>query len=531
MLILQNISYSHLNKDTLFSDLNLSVNDREKIALIGNNGTGKTTLLKIIAGELQTSSGQRMVNTNPYYVPQVFGQYNALTVAQALQIDDKIKALREILTGNMTEENYTVLNEDWSIEERCQEALRYWKLHHLDLSRTLKTLSGGEKTKIFLSGISIHNPELILLDEPSNHLDLEGRQLLYDFVQSCESAMIVVSHDKKLLNLLDRTCELSKHGIKTYGGNYDFYAEQKQIENTALNQDIQSKERALRQAKEKERETKERRQRLDNRGKGKQEKAGMARILMNTLRSNAENSTSKLKRAHAEKIESLANDLQELRFSAPDKENMKLDLRNSNLHKGKILVRATDINFAYHSECIWEKVLNFQIISGERIVLKGANGAGKTTLIRIILGDFEPTAGTMFRAINNAIYIDQDYSLLNNALTVYEQAQQFNTFDFPEHDIKMRLNRFLFGKNDWDKSCKALSGGEKIRLILCCLTIQNESPDMIILDEPTNNLDMQSVDILTNAINDYQGTLLVVSHDEVFLRDVGIERELEIRNW
>src|SRR5690606_19673191 len=340
--------------------------------------------------------------------------------------------------------------------------------------------------------------------------------------------LIVISHDRKLLNLLDTVYELSRNGIKVYGGNYDFYKEQKQIENNALNQDIQSKEKALRKAKEKERETLERQQKLDSRGKGKQEKSGVARIMMNTLRNNAENSTSKLKSVHTEKIGGISQDLQELRSSLPDIDKMKFGFDNSALHKGKILFTATNINFTYNTQPLWTENLNFQITSGECIALKGTNGSGKTTLIKLFLGDIQPQTVTIYRADNRAVYIDQDYSLLNNQLKVYEQAQQLNVSALQEHEIKIRLNRFLFTKEDWDKPCSALSGGERMRLLLCCLTINSQSPDIIIFDEPTNNLDIQNVEILTAAINEYQGTLIVVSHDETFLEQINVERTIKL---
>jgi ATPase subunit of ABC transporter with duplicated ATPase domains len=279
----------------------------------------------------------------------------------------------------------------------------------------------------------------------------------------------------------------------------------------------------LRKAKEKERETLERQQKLDNRGKGKQEKAGVARILMNTLKNKAENSTSKLKSVHTEKIGGISQELQKLRSSLSDIDKMKLDLDNSKLHKGKILFTAIGINFSYDTQMLWEENLNFQITSGERIALKGMNGSGKTTLIKLILGNIEPQIGTVYRADSRSIYIDQDYSLIDNKLSVYEQAQKFNAFALQEHEVKTRLNRFLFTKDVWDKSCNALSGGERMRLVLCCLTIGNQSPDLIVLDEPTNNLDIQNIKILTNAINEYQGTLIVVSHDETFLEQINIE--------
>lgn len=528
MLIAQNISYLHPNKDLLFDNINLTVNRYDKIALTGNNGTGKSTLLKIIAGLLPPSGGQLSVSSEPWYIPQIFGQYNHLTIAQALGIEKKLNALNEILEGNATEENFTALNDDWTIEDRCKEALNYWQLSGLDLTQIMETLSGGQKTKVFLAGILIHQPGLVLLDEPSNHLDLSGRQLLYDLIQSTASTLIIVSHDRKLLNLLDTVWELSKRGITVYGGNYDFYAEQKQIKNNAINQGIQSKEKAMRKAKEKERETLERQQKLDARGKKKQEKAGVARIMMNTLRNSAENSTSKIKTIHAEKIDGISQKLQELRSALPDIDKMKFGFDNSSLHRGKILFTATGVNFSYNNELLWNEDLNFQIISGERIALKGANGSGKTTLIKLILGTLQPTKGIVYRADNKSVYIDQDYSLIDNDLTVYRQAQQFNISALQEHEIKIRLNRFLFEKDDWDKPCIALSGGERMRLILCCITISNQSPDIIILDEPTNNLDIQNIDILTSAINEYHGTLVIVSHDERFLEDVNTERMIKL---
>lgn len=523
MIILQNISYIHTNKDLLFSSLNLTVNRYQKIALAGNNGAGKSTLLNIIAGVLQPSGGHVSVDAKPYHIPQVFGQYNHLTIGQALRVDKKLTALKEILSGNATEENFEMLEDDWSVEERCSEALAHWQLEGLDLEKPMTSLSGGQKTKVFLAGIGIHQPELILMDEPSNHLDASARQLLYDFIDNTKCTLVVVSHDRKLLNLLNTICELSRNGIKTYGGNYDFYLNQKQIELNALSQNIHSKERELKAAREKEREIAEKQQKLDARGKGKQEKAGVARIMMNTMRNKAENSTSKMKGVHEEKIGGITQELRELRTGRPDIDKMKLGFDDSGLHKGKVLFSAEGINFNYGAKPIWKEGLSFEIISGKRILLKGDNGSGKTTLIKIIMGAIEPSVGKVSGSIAKAVYIDQDYSLIDNGLTVYEQAQKFNVSGLEEHDIKMRLSRFLFGREAWGKECRALSGGERMRLMLCCLTIDNHLPDIIILDEPTNNLDIQNIEILTAAVNEYKGALVMVSHDEVFVEQLSID--------
>ncbi|RZK73451.1 MAG: ABC-F family ATP-binding cassette domain-containing protein, partial [Pedobacter sp.] len=205
---------------------------------------------------------------------------------------------------------------------------------------------------------------------------------------------------------------------------------------------------------------------------------------------------------------------------------IKIGFDQSNLHYGKILIEAREINFAYSDNKLWLSALNFDIKSGERIALKGINGSGKSTLIKIILGELLPQTGKVKNATYDAIYIDQDYSLINSQLTVYLQAQQYNTGELQEHEIKIRLNRFLFNKEDWDKPCSALSGGEKMRLMLCLLTIKNKAPDTMIFDEPTNNLDIQNVEILTEAINEFKGTLLIVSHDTYFLEQINIEREI-----
>jgi ATPase components of ABC transporters with duplicated ATPase domains len=529
MLTLNNISYVHPNKDVLFDNINLAVDNNEKTALIGNNGVGKSTLLKIIAGELPPSDGQIQSDIEPYYIPQIFGQFNHLTVAQALKIDVKLNALKEILDGKVTEENMDLLADDWTIEDRCSQALNYWQIENVDLTKKMENLSGGQKTKVFLAGISIHQPYFVLLDEPSNHLDIAGRKLLYDYIATTLSTLIIVSHDRKLLNILDAICELNKHGITVYGGNYDFYVEQKQIESDALEQSIRGKEKALKKAKEKERETLERQQKLDARGKKKQEKAGVARIMMNTLKDKAEKSTSKAKSVHTEKIGGISEEVKILRNELPDIAKMKFGFDNSSLHKGKILFTADEINFAYSGQKnLWKENLSFQITSKERIAIQGLNGSGKTTLIRIILGKLQPINGTVFITENKSVYIDQDYSLIDNELTVYEQAESHNTSSLQEHEVKIRLSRFLFTKEDWDKPCVSLSGGEKMRLMLCCLTIGNQSPDIIVLDEPTNNLDIQNIEILTLAINEYQGTLIVVSHDEYFLKQVNIERKIKL---
>lgn len=526
MFFLHNISFGFPAGNLLFNSINFTIPTHTKSALVGSNGTGKSTLLKIMANEIEPLEGSVNIQGEIFYVPQMFGNFNHLTVAECLKIDKKLDALQKITSGKVDEIYFEILNDDWDIEERCQIVLQHWKLEGLDLNQALESLNGGQKTKVFLAGIQINQPEIILLDEPTNHLDLEGRNLLYDFIENTNSIVVIVSHDRALLNLVDAIFELSNQGISTYGGNYDFYAEQKEIENEALQNDIHSKERALKKAKEKERETLERKQKLDARGKGKQEKSGLARIMMNTMRNNAEKNSSKLKSIHADKINDISGDLRDLRSSVKNSDQMKVNFNDSNLHSGKILVSTEEINFKYDNENLWKENFNLEIRSGDRISIKGSNGSGKTTLIKLLLGELLPSMGTISKADFQTIYIDQEYSLIDRNATVYDFAQQFNDNAMPESEVKTLLSRFLFGKESWDNKCDVLSGGERLRLLLCGLSISNKAPDMIILDEPTNNLDLQNVDILMNSIKDYHGTLLVISHDEVFLEEIWMSDEV-----
>ncbi|MCL8537154.1 ATP-binding cassette domain-containing protein [Chryseobacterium gallinarum] len=526
MILLQNISFGFPGGDLLFNHINVTIPSQTKSALVGNNGMGKSTLLKIIADEIQPLSGNINIQGDIFYVPQMFGNFNHFTIAECLRIDQKLHALLKITNGEVDEEYFEILNDDWEIEERCQNALQYWGLQNFKLTQKLGELSGGQKTKVFLAGIQINQPDIIILDEPTNHLDNEGRKLLYDLIGKTSATIIIVSHDRTLLNLVDTIFELSNQGISAYGGNFDFYAEQKEIEEEALHHDIHAKEKALKKAKEKERETLERKQKLDARGKQKQEKSGVARIMMNTLRNNAEKNTSKLKSVHTEKISGISGDLRDLRSSLKNFEQMKVNFNDSNLHSGKILITAENLNFSYGKEKLWKENLSLEIRSGDRICIKGSNGSGKTTLIKLLLKNIAPFTGNVRTSEFNSIYIDQEYSLINHNSTIYEFVQTFNDNAMPESEVKTLLSRFLFGKDTWEKTAGVLSGGERLRLLLCGLSISNKAPDMIILDEPTNNLDLQNVEILTQSIKDYHGTLLVISHDEVFLQEIGIDREV-----
>lgn len=526
-IILSGVSFRYYNQHPLFESVNLSVASGRKVSVIGNNGTGKSTLLKLIAGELTVSSGSIRCAVTPYYIPQQIG-ITGISVSQAIGVADKIEAFQAICNGSGLYEYYDTLANDWDIESRCRTAFDAWRLSGIDLTTPIDSLSGGEKTKLFLAGLSIHRPAVILLDEPTNHLDHTGRQKLYEFIRRSKATVIVVSHDITLLNLLEDTYELTPQGINLYGGNYDFYKTRKEIEEQAISQHIAAEETALKLARKKVQEIKERQEKRSRQGEKNKDKA--PRILQQQLKNRGENTGAKLKDKHVEIIEQNRQRINELRQKQPVLCELKLDFDNALLHTGKLLISAHGINFNYEGKkLLWAAhPLDVEIRSGDRIHLKGDNGTGKTTLLKLLIGDLSPTVGKIQKADFSSVYLDQEYKKVKTSQTILELAQAYNSHNLLDHEIKLRLHRALFPKEMWNKPCDVLSGGERMRLYLCCLMISNHIPDLFILDEPTNNLDLSSLAILTSTLKNYRGTLLVISHDQKFIEEIGLTRIIEL---
>lgn len=573
-IILSGVSFHYANQQPLFKSVNLSVATGRKVSVIGNNGTGKSTLLKLIAGELTLSSGSIRCASTPYYIPQQIG-ITGISVSQALNVSDKIEALHAIYEGSEKYEYYDILADDWDIESRCRTALDDWGLPNVELNTPIDSLSGGEKTKLFLAGIDIHHPAIILLDEPTNHLDYSSLRNLYEFIRNSKSTLIIVSHDVTLLNLLEDTYELSPKGLKLYGGNYDFYKIQKDVEEQALKQQIDAERINLKLARKKAKEMNERQEKRAR--QGEKNKYQIPPIMRQLLKNNGEKTSTRLKEKHTKIVCQSRQKLTELIEKQNVACELKLDFENALLHNGKVLISARRINFKYSTRALlqensldiekrneehsylkednttvgnitsqseerihskednvtakgflWKNPLDMEIRSGERIHLKGDNGSGKTTLLKLFIGELLPSTGEITKADFSFVYLDQEYSKVRTSQTLLELAQMYNHRSLPDHELKLRLHRALFPKEMWDKPCHVLSGGERMRLYLCCLMISNQIPDVFILDEPTNNLDLLSLQILTSTIKNYRGTVLIVSHDQRFIEEIGITRVIEL---
>jgi len=527
-LIIKSLTYIHSDKELLFENLDLTVTKGEKAALLGNNGAGKSTLLQIIAGKLSPASGSVSCSEKPWYIPQHLGQYDHLTVAQALRVDKKLHAFQAILYGETDPQYFNNLEDDWEIEERVNNALQNWELEQVTYDTLLSQLSGGQKTKLFLAGIDIHQPEIILMDEPSNHLDTGSRGRLYDLINDSKATILVVSHDRTLLNLMPETFELSQNGIEVYGGNFDFYREQKAKKVNSLQQQLDDRAKTLKQSQQKAREMAEKLQKRESRGRAAGQTNSMPRIIAGGLKSKAQQSTAKVMDTHQEKVAGITENIHCLKSQIQQYQVLKIDIGTSALHTGKTLIDAEEIGYSYSGKALWEP-LAFQIRSGNRIRIEGDNGSGKTTLLKIITGSLEPSQGSIQRMPFTHLYLDQDYTLINPNLSVYEQVQHYNSRGLQEHEIKSLLIYSQFPREMFDRKCGGLSGGEKMKLSLCCLSVSNYTPNMLILDEPTNNLDVQSLEVLSAAVKDFKGTLLVVSHDQYFINDIGIDTRIKLQ--
>lgn len=525
-IIVKSLSYTYPGQNRLWSGLSFSVPTGQKVALVGSNGTGKSTLLNILAGLFPPSDGKVVLSSTPYYVPQHTGQYDRLRLSQALGIGEKLNALHAILAGDPSSENFSLLAGDWNLEERAAGACSSWGIGHIPLSQPMCRLSGGEKTKVFLAGITLHAPRIILLDEPTNHLDTESRNAFYEFVRKSKATLLIASHDRTLLDLSDTILELNPDSIETYGGNYTFYLEEKKRKLHALQEKLEATVVTLRKNRQKEQEMIRQRQKTEARGKTHSENSGLPRIVKGGLKQKAELSSARLKKVQNDKNDKISGNIKALKEAINRQEILKINWSQPSLHPGKVLIKAEQVNFSYGKHPLWKTPLDFVIRSADRVSVEGNNGSGKTTLAKLLIRTLQPDSGHLFTADLRCLYIDQDYALLDPSLSVVGQIEAFNSGCYSGSELRMLLHRHQLVEETWNRKTGQLSGGEKMKLLLCCMTAGDQTPDLLILDEPTNNLDINSQVVLTAAVKSFSGTLILISHDSHFIREVKTDKRI-----
>lgn len=526
-IIVQNLSWNLPTGEILLNNLSFALNT-EKIGLIGKNGVGKTTLMRLLLNEIQPAHGAIHINCKLAYLPQNFTFAKNATIADILGITAKLRALDNIATGSVDPKDFEIVNEDWNLKERVILQLNKLGLENLELTRKMQTLSGGEVTRIVLANLLLQNPDYLLFDEPTNNLDHESREALYRLIKEFSGGILVISHDRKLLALVDQIMELSSLGLKFYGGNYDFYKEQKELEDTAIEQHLYDAKKDLKKVKMEIQKSQEKLQQREKQGNKLRKEGSQAKLLLDAMKERSEKTQEKLA-IKAEKMrENAENKLSAIKSQKNEDKNLQINMLATNVPKNKMLLEIEHLYFSFpHALKPIIADFNLKLFGPKHLAISGKNGSGKTTLLRLIMQELLPTAGSIRIGIAKIAYLDQQAKLLDQNKTILENFKIANP-DLTENDCYARLAQFLFRNESARKKVADLSGGEKLRAALACVLMAKNPPQLLLLDEPTNHMDLESITSIENALKKFQGAILVISHDATFLENIEIDESIKL---
>ncbi|WP_431986891.1 ABC-F family ATP-binding cassette domain-containing protein [Streptomyces griseoflavus] len=489
-----------------------------RTGLVGVNGSGKSTLLRLIAGELTPAGGTVRIAGEVGYLPQNVTLDTTLRVDQALGIAARRAALHAIEAGDVAEEHFETVGDDWDVEERALATLGELGLGHIGLDRTVGEVSGGESVLLRLAALLLRRPDVLLLDEPTNNLDLYARRRLYAAVADWPGVMVVVSHDRELLDLVDQIADLRAGGITWYGGNYSAYEEALAVEQEAAERMVRVAEADLRKQKRELVDAQVKLARRKRYGQKMFEQKREPKIVMGARKRAAQVSAGKHRMMHEEKLSDARERLDDAVEAVRDDDEIRVDLPHTAVPPGRGVLTLMDLELAHGARVGG----GFDLRGPERVALIGRNGAGKTTLLRTIAGELEPVSGEA-RVQVPLRFLPQRLDVLDPELTVAENVARFAP-GATNNRVRARLARFLFRGARADQKARTLSGGERFRAALAALMLAEPAPQLLMLDEPTNNLDMASVRQLTTALESYEGALIVASHDMPFLESIGVTR-------
>ncbi|MET8167948.1 ABC-F family ATP-binding cassette domain-containing protein [Streptomyces sp. NPDC005329] len=491
-----------------------------RTGLVGANGSGKSTLLKLIAGELSPADGTVRLAGEVGHLPQNVTLDTALKVDAALGIAAQRAALHAIEAGDASERHFETVGDDWDVEERALATLGELGLGHISLDRTIGEVSGGESVLLRLAALLLRRPDVLLLDEPTNNLDLYARRRLYAAVTSWPGVLVVVSHDRELLDLVDQIADLRSGEVTWYGGNFSAYEEALATEQEAAERMVRVAEADLKKQKRELVDAQVTLARRRRYGQKMSDQKREPKIVMGARKRAAQESAGKYRIMHEEKLAKAKERLDDAVEAVRDDDEIRVELPYTAVPPGREVLLLQDLRLAYGARVDG----GFDLRGPERVALVGRNGAGKTTLLRTIAGELAPEAGEAHAHVPLR-FLPQRLDLLDGELTVAENVARFAP-GATNNRVRARLARFLFRGARADQKAATLSGGERFRASLAALMLAEPAPQLLMLDEPTNNLDMASVRQLITALESYEGALIVASHDLPFLESIGITRWL-----
>ncbi|NEC30664.1 ABC-F family ATP-binding cassette domain-containing protein [Streptomyces sp. SID8111] len=489
-----------------------------RTGLVGVNGCGKSTLLRLIAGELTPAGGTVRIAGEVGHLPQNVTLDTALRVDEALGIAARRAALHAIEAGDTAEEHFETVGDDWDVEERALATLGELGLGHIGLDRTVGEVSGGESVLLRLAALLLRRPDVLLLDEPTNNLDLYARGRLYEAVRNWSGVMVLVSHDRELLEHVDQIADLRSGRISWYGGNHSAYQEALAVEQEAAERTVRNAESDVRKQKRELADAQVKLARRKRYGQKMWDSKREPKIVMGARKRAAQESAGKHRILHEGRLAEARERLDEAAEAVRDDDEIRVDLPYTAVPPGRTVLTLRDLELAHGSRVKGE----VQLRGPERVALIGRNGAGKTTLLRTVAGELEPVAGETVAHVPLR-FLPQRLDVLDDGLTVAQNVARFAP-EATDNRIRARLARFLFRGGRADRTAATLSGGERFRAALAALMLAEPAPQLLMLDEPTNNLDLASVRQLTTALESYEGALIVASHDLRFLESAGITR-------
>ncbi|MFD0370481.1 ABC-F family ATP-binding cassette domain-containing protein [Streptomyces sp. NPDC127114] len=526
-VVCSNLSFAWPDDTPVFHDLSFALTTGST-GLVAPNGSGKSTLLRLIAGELRPATGSLSVGGTLGHLPQTLPLTGDVTVAEVLGVADVIRALDAVESGDVSEEHFVTIGDDWDVEERTRAQLDRLGLAGLALDRRLGTLSGGQVVRLGLAAQLLRRPDVLLLDEPTNNLDRDARHKLYEALGDFKGLLLVVAHDRALLDRMDGIAELGSSRLRFYGGNFTAYEEAVRAEQEVAEKNVRNAEQELKREKRELQQARERADRRASNAARNLKSAGLPRIFAGNMKRGAQEAAGRAGQMHASRVGEAKARLDEAGRALRDEQRITLELPDTQVPAGRDLFLGEGMQVRHDGRDVFaEGGIDLSVRGPERIALTGPNGAGKTTLMRLVTGELAPQDGRIRRGDGRVAYLSQRLDLLDPDRTVAENFAAFAP-GRPEAERMNLLARFLFRGSRAHLPVGVLSGGERLRATLACVLCAEPAPQLLLLDEPTNNLDLVSVGQLESALDSYRGAFLVVSHDERFLAEIGVNRWLRL---